>query len=542
MDNYLVVLQSAFKILSNDPKYTWLNEFTGKFSDKFSINFLDALQFVQYMNGLSHNWSLKLQKKAWKSVLGCIISDLNYQQHNKQPREDNLAIDDNTYKNIEQPPVQPNTETNSGNLNNNTPPKIETNYETSNINLLSKNLSFDKLNWVNYEDVLHMVNAIKHDWLRNEVMGCLVNNDVIWAQRLLWMDINCDPNKYPDFVASKKLWRRELRLMEEHWEYMTLKDPQEVLNYFQSLAEYYELNEYEPCKIYKKFLSWEWRFNNHWLPYCIISKYDYKLYLFSADHKLIFETPVLTWADSWNEPNNMDPKKWKIMRTTPWGFYKIWWTYDKTSTWKNLFSLYWSDFLITIPCDWQYLLEIDWNGNYLFVLWIHWEWNLRGYKVVDLGNWKTKLVEVPRSELYETNDSQSHNTSLWCTNVSKKVIWILINYLPKGSTVYYCFDDEIIDAKHLWYKFEDGIETIEHFWNEPKNVMQFETAELLYTADKRHNHIRSNKLLAHNNSLDKDGPNNSEQHNMKRIIDSKSANLAYTLTNNKWKNHRRNFA
>lgn len=558
MDNYLVVLQSAFKILASNPKYNWLNEYTDKFSSKFDINFENALQFVQYMNNLSHNWSLKLQKKAGKSVLACIIADLNYkatnqqhneqwrvnnqqnngqsrvnnQQHNGQSRENNLAIGDNTYENVELPPVQPNTGTNNWNLNNNSTPRVETNYETSNINLLSKNLSFDKLNWVNYEDVLHMVNAIKHDWLRNAVMGCLVNNDVIWAQRLLWMDINCDPNKYPNFVASRKLWRRELRLMEEHWEYMTLKDSQEVLNYFKSLAEFYELNEYEPYKIYKKFLSWEWKFNNHWLPYCIISKYDYKLYLFSADHKLIFETPVLTWATAWNKPN--DHKNG--VSTTPWWMYSFWWFFDRDYKWNNLYSFYGSEFWMCDPRDWQYPLKLSKNKEYYeAVLGIHGEGNLQGIKYILNDKWEVIWQKkVKRTELFGDPYAPNNTPTAWCICMPKEKYWILKNNFKNWSLIWICFDDEIIDAKYLWYKFDDGIETIEHFGKKPGNVIQLETAELINNNSNRnhYNTNQSNWLFAH-----KDWFNNSEQNNMRSMLDTKRANLAYALLNNKCKSY-----
>lgn len=509
-DNYLLALQSALKILSNTEKYRWLNQFSDRFSSTFDINFENALQFVQYVNWLSHNWSLKTQKKAWTSVLQCIFEDLNNQTIYQYDWKNNLVNNEKPQTTIEQTDNQISI-TNDNDLNS--------------INFLSNNLSLDKLNWISYEDVLRMVNSIKHEWLRNAVMTSLLNNDVIWAQRLLWMEINCDKKKYPGFVASKRIWKKELNLMEEHWQYMTLKDSQEVLSYLQSIEDEYKLYDenfqwYEPLSAYKKFLSWEWKFNNNWLPYCIVSKYDYTLYLFSADHKLILETPVLTWAQVWNEPNIPDKVK-----TTPWGFYTIWWIHDRTSKWKNLFALYHTDLLRLDPHDWQYLLEPDNNWNYKNALWIHWEWNLRWYKVVKWNDWKDRLVEVPRSELFECNESASHTTSGWCTNVQVKKFWILRNTLVIGSVVFYCFDDEIIDAKHLWYKFDDVIETIEHFGKKSKNVIQLETAELLngeFIADRKQNHTnQSNWLFAHNYDLHKYWLNNSGRHNMKSMMDTK---------------------
>ena len=452
-DNYLLVLQSAFKILSKNEKYIGLNQFSDRCFDSFDINFVNALQFVQYINWLSYNWSLKTQRKAWKSVLQCMIDDLSNQT---------------TYQNNWQ-----------NNLINNENSDI--------VNNLSNKLSIEKLNWINYEDVLHMVNSIRHEWLRKAVMASLLNNDVIWAQKLLWMDLHCDPKIYPGFVANKRIWRKELSLMEEHWQYMTLKDSQEVLNYFKSIEENYKLYDslfywYEPLSVYKKFLSWEWKFNNHWLPYCIVSKYDYTLYLFSADHKLILETPVLTWAVPWNTPHKQGNK------TTPWWSYTVWWIY----TWKDLFKLYHTDFIRLDPNEWQYLLELNEDWNYKSALWIHWEWILRWYKVVIWKDWKKTLVEVPRSELFESNNSASHNTTGGCTNVQVEKFWILINNLCPGCLVYYCFDDEINRNEDLWYYPENELEMIDYFGNNSsENFIKWDDAKKNY----------SYKNIAWNNSI-----------------------------------------
>lgn len=418
-DNPVLIVESALTELSKTEKYNWLQWYTKKFSGKFDLNFVDAYWFVQYINDWNCNWSLC--GKNWAFILQSIYDDLsNIEKNNWYNTEDNGLNHDNTIQpgnNTVQHDntVQPNNDVDNGvaNPTKDDVPDIEPDYiEIEWISLLSKNLSSDKLNWVTYEDVWNTVDWFKHEWLRNAVMNCLLHNDVIWAQRLLWMDINCNRNRYPNYVASTKLWQRELDLMEKLWESRRYMDTQEILNFMERVEKAYEIENYEVKSVYLKFLSWE--LSNDWLPYCIVSKYDYKIYLFSADHKLLACQPVLTWAHIWNSKNN----PMNGSHTTPGGMYVMWWAFDKSSEWKNLVSVYWTDYLVLLPKENQY--------NYWeeYSMWIHGyvkgrEWRLSSQNTID------------------------HRVSNWCINMDRSTFWEIINHLKTWSKVYVCKDDEM---------------------------------------------------------------------------------------------------
>lgn len=423
-DDPIIILQSALKKLSTTEKYKWLKEYSNKFSWEFDINFINAYWLIQYLNDWNCNWILCWND--WTLILQSIYDDLN--SIGNDGLNDNGNIDLNN--NIKKP-------------NDNKIQVIEENtIDIEWINLLSSRLSLDKLNWVTYEDVWNTINWFKHEWLKNAVMACLLRNDVIWAQRLLWMDINCNSSRYPNYVASLKIWERELELMKKLSETRRYMDTQEILDFMERLEKAYEIDNYHVKITYLKFLSWE--LDNWWLPYCIISKYDYKIYLFSADHKLLSCQPVLTWAHIWDHPNN--PMWW--YHTTPWWMYEMWWAFDKSSEGKNLVSLYWTDYLLLIPKEWQYKYSDDYTMG------------MHGYV-----NWRGR-----RLSSYNTID---HRVSNWCINFDRATFWEIINHLKKWSKVYICRDDEIDYKDWLGYNGWE-IEMIEYFWYRPQNVIYWD--------------------------------------------------------------------
>ena len=279
------------------------------------------------------------------------------------------------------------------------------------ISLLSHNLSPDKLDGVTYEDVWNTIDWFKHEWLKNAVIECLLRNDVIWAQKLLWMDINCDRKMYPNYVASRKLWKRELNLMEKYWQTRRLMDKDEILSFMEKIERAYDIENYEVKTAYLKFLSWE--FDNWWLPYCITSKYDYKVYLFSADHKLLACQRVLTWAHVWDHPN--DPKNG--YHTTPGWMYEIWWFFDKNSEWKDLIAIYWTEYILFLPLENQYVYSEE------YTMWGH-------------GNVKW------RERRFLSSNSKDSRCSNWCENFFRDTFWEIRNHLKPGSKFYICRDDE----------------------------------------------------------------------------------------------------
>lgn len=399
----VIILQSALKELSKAEKYKWLNEYINRFSWKYDINFVNAYWFIQYVNDRNCNWILC--GTDWALILQSIYEDLNnIESINSNITDINISQDSDNSIN-----TAPSDD--EGDVDNEIPNIEPDNRNLEWITLLSNNLSSDRLNWVTYEDVRNTINWFRHEWLKNAVMNCLLHNDVVWAQRLLWMDINCNSSRYPNYVASTRIWQRELKLMENLWESRRYMDTQEILDFMTRLENAYEIDNYEVKTTYLKFLSWE--LNNNGLPYSIISKYDYKIYLFSADHKLLACQPVLTWAHIWDHAN--DPMHG--YHTTPWWMYEIRWIFDKSSEWKSLVSVYWTDYLLLFPQEWQYVYSKE------YTMWIH------GYV---LWRWRRLLSE----------NTRDHRVSNWCVNMDRDTFWEIINHLKFGSKVYVCKDDE----------------------------------------------------------------------------------------------------
>jgi len=500
-DDAFSILKSAFKLLSNTEKYRWLWFYSDEISG-FDIDFVNALWYIQYVNELSCNRNLSYW---WTTTLDNLIWDLNNlptvnfsNQQNINPRQNdswswnNLwqigwevvteddVLDNEIWSSNDSPIILPDENVV---WSNNNPPLIQPNENTmQGIQMLSNNLSSDKLNWVTYEEVWNTINSIEHEWLRNAVMNCFLHNDVIWAQRLLWMEINCNKTKYPNYVASTKIWHRELNLMEEYGQIRRLMDPQEILDYLSSREAKFcadknvENFTYEVKTIYQKFLSWE--ISNKWLPYCIISKYDYKMYLFSADHKLISCHSVLTWADKWNEQNNLDPRV--NSQTTPWWIYTIRWPYEKSDLWKNFRPTYWSDYFTLYPENWQYVYSRK------YTIWMH------GY--LKSREWRMT------SERYE-----DHRVSNWCINCDRASFWELINHFKEWSVVYVCRDDEPNNARDLWYEPENNIEMINCFGRTAVwDIIWLDDAQYTYCPNNKWNsNVLSHKLYAHNRILNK---------------------------------------
>lgn len=452
-DNPVLIIESALTELSKTEKYIWLLEYTENFSWNFDLNFIDAYWLVQYINDWNCNWAL--YGNDWALILQSLYDDLNNVEDIELHHENN---GNNLNNNGGNGNINWELENNlnndwgsnhNNNWNNDEVPDIEeNNIELEWIALLSHNLSLDNLNWITYEEVWNTVNWFRHEWLRNAVMERLLHNDIIWAQRLLWMDLNCNSRRYPNYVAGRKLGHRELELMEKHSEYRRYMDSQEFLNNMEKVERAYEIENYEVKTAYLKFLSWE--FDNGWLPYCIISKYDYKIYLFTADHKFLASYPVVTWAHVGNHPNDVwehlrDPKN--AHHTTPGWMYRFWWFFDKSSIWKDLTAVYGTDYGVLEPLEWQY------NYTEEYSLWIH------GFVM-----W--------RERMFYSQDMKDRLASNWCINFLRQLFWEMFNHLKKGSKVYVCRDDEINDVGWFGYN-EWEIEMIEHFWRKPKNVIHW---------------------------------------------------------------------
>jgi hypothetical protein len=89
---------------------------------------------------------------------------------------------------------------------------------------------------------------------------------------------------------------------------------------------------------YKEFLDNNLNKN---LSFAIVSKSDFNMYIFSADHRLIGIHPVLLWKDKWDKKNTAygreEIAEWAL-RTTPGGMYYIPENAQKPWNKANIFS------------------------------------------------------------------------------------------------------------------------------------------------------------------------------------------------------------
>lgn len=270
-----------------------------------------------------------------------------------------------------------------------------------NAEILSKKLNQENLNWITYEQILSTVNWFKDVNLQKAVMYSLLNNDVMTAQKLLWMSPNC--NDYQNYKAWTRLWATELQKMANQWKTRMYLSETEVM---------WSSNIPQDVKnVYKKFISWE--LSNNGKDYAIVSKDDYRIYLFSQDHHLLARQNVLLWADKWDQKNN--PAAWS--QTTPGGKYEVWNRF--TSNWnQNFFAKYWSHYIVLLPSDWQY----TYSSNY--TMWIHWDYKWS-------ANRKTKL--------YSSN-SIDHRASNGCINVDSDLFGEIYNHLETGWVLYVAYE------------------------------------------------------------------------------------------------------
>lgn len=267
-----------------------------------------------------------------------------------------------------------------------------------NSDILSKYLHKENLNNISYEDIINTINWFKDDNLKKVVMKHLLENNIQDAQRIMWLDIDCD-SRYPDYVAGTKLWKKELANMAKLWKYRMYYTPDEVLEN-SYIPQYVKL-------IYEEIL--DGKINTHGKPYSIVSKRDYRVYLFSSDHHLLSKQSVLVWSTIWDKKS--DPKHG--IQTTPSGAYEVWKKFDKYK-WKDFFINYGSHYIVLIPLNNQYDLTDD------FTMWIH-------------GDFK---ADNSRKEKLKSSESKDHRTTNGCINVDSDTFGEIYNHMIEWSVLF----------------------------------------------------------------------------------------------------------
>ncbi len=271
-------------------------------------------------------------------------------------------------------------------------------------NMLSKKLDKNKLNNISYQEIIDVVNTFKSPELQKAFMYQLLNNDVEYAQELMWMDISCS-DYYPAYKAKETIWKEEIKKIMKLWKTRKYMQQDEIIK-----------NKKIPQDVKDRYLDFvSWKLDNKGFSYNILSKTDMKLYMFSNKNILLARQNMIIGMQTWDQKNII-----KVSKTTPWWMYRIWIKFEKDTHWKNLIDKdYWTHYIMLEPLNWQY----DMSSN--STLWIHWTW---------LDQKKERELALKSKW---TNDNRM---SGWCPNAMIDTFGELYNQLDELSRLYITFE------------------------------------------------------------------------------------------------------
>ena len=278
-----------------------------------------------------------------------------------------------------------------------------------NAEILSKKLYKSKLDKVSYEELIETVNWFNSKELQKAFMMALLNNDVVYAQELMWMKLWCSTH-YPNYTAATRIWQEELKKMKKLGKVRQYMQEDEIMN-----------NGYIPQDIkdvYQNFINWI--FDNKWLSYNILSKTDMKLYMFSEWNILLERQNSLIWKHVWDQKNSPPNSK-----TTPGGMYQIGEKFRNDMSGKSFYDKYGTHYIVLIPLEWQY------NISKRYTMWVHWVF----------------LKELTtRTNAINSSDRNSHLESSGCVNLipekfggvyNQFVLWsmLFVTYEPDSNAI-----------------------------------------------------------------------------------------------------------
>jgi hypothetical protein len=180
---------------------------------------------------------------------------------------------------------------------------------------------------------------------------------------------------------------------------------------------------------YKEFL--DNNLNNN-LSFAIISKSDFNMYIFSADHRLLGIHPVLLGKDKWDQENTAYVKNNRI-KTTPGGMYYIpeniknpW---SKASKFAPHKYAYPGEYVALYPEEGQYNTK---NPDD-FTLWFHnyYLWKNRDWARENKFSFS---IFVGQDNNIKENNKKERRVSSWCINTLCD--WIIYDNLEWKSRVY----------------------------------------------------------------------------------------------------------
>jgi hypothetical protein len=169
------------------------------------------------------------------------------------------------------------------------------------------------------------------------------------------------------------------------------------------------------------FLSWDIkntyrkfsdkRIDNMWKNYAIVSKDDYLIYIFNAEHRLISRHNILLWKLPGDKPPVLKENGGSEFRT-PGGLYSI-----NVNPTKQPDEYAWA-------WDYYQLDSVKWSENY------------RNFSDFSIG-----IHPYPsdsRREKLESNDKSVKRASNWCINTLTQ--WSIYDNLSTGSRVYIAYE------------------------------------------------------------------------------------------------------
>ena len=267
-----------------------------------------------------------------------------------------------------------------------------------NLKLLEASLSKDKLNWISYQEILDAVDWFRDNELKKVFMYHLLNNNIIAAQKVMWLELDCD-SRYPDYKAWSKLWKSELNKIKK------LGNVRKYLGQDEIMANSWIPQDVKD--IYMKFVNWE--LNHKWKQYSILSKTDFNIYFFSNNHRLLSRQNTLIGSEVGDHQNNPMAGS----RTTPGGLYEVWNTFEKSDSGQDLFVKYWTHYIVLTPMEWQYTKP-------KYSMGIHWTYE-----------------EYPsRDQKIKSKNAKDRRESNGCINVEDASFGEVYNQLKLGNILF----------------------------------------------------------------------------------------------------------
>lgn len=283
------------------------------------------------------------------------------------------------------------------------------------VDILKEKIVKDKMDpMISYDNLVTIINAIKNDKVREDVIDYLKAGKIIEVQEMFGMKKN---SKYPSNKATGKIDANTLKKFSEQYfglygkEILTHKDiPQDVKT------------------IYQKFLLGE--IDNNDANYMILSKTDFYLYLFTKNHKLLNRQITLLGKDIKKDQERV-----------PYTYYKT-----------NKGVIYHNKETNTDTPEWLFKIEriCKLEDNYIS------DWPKVGLVSIPV-NIKTQKIEAryeykkyekrfhptylppedpdKYQEAMNSSETDDNAVSHGCPNVEN--IWILIDNLTIGKSVEY---------------------------------------------------------------------------------------------------------